>query len=355
MRGTSIQVEPALIPGATDWRLLTVELELELELELGRMSCLCGSSSAFGSLSKLGRGEGYICTAPGKPHWLCSACSYCPVGSRSVKCSRHHATAVPVGRLWDETRMRPAEMAAVPEVGGNLPELGDVRVTVDSTYRGSPVLKCTVTLPASRNEKQPWKQAALLRTILSLRGRREVRYAVLWPPDGVVQEAYMFPQPHPAWAPSLSGPASIGPVAGQDTVVSITKAEWWPAHRANKTFLGIDLDVVRAVLGSPCARKRWWFMAPFTPPPRIIPDGAKREPGQFLDLRPPSADKEEDAMSAAAAAFGPACRVARVKSKSKSRSKSRTNEGTEIRCVWCGERRSTLSEFRSLCAPDMGR
>ena len=316
------------------------------------MSCLCGSSSASGSLSKLGRGEGYICTAPGKPHWLCSACSYRPVGSRHVKCSRHHTTTVPVGRLWDETRMRPAEMVAVPGVGAGLPELGDVRVTVDSSYRGSPVLKCTVTLPSSRKKNQPWKQAALLRTRLSLGGRREVRYAVLWPPDGVVQEAYMFPQPHPGWASSLSASASIasiGPVAGENTVVSVLEAEWWPAHGENGSFLGIDLDLVAAVLGSPCARKRWWFLAPFTPPPRIIPDGAKHEPGQFLDLRPPGAEPPIDTVGAAAvAAFGPACRVARPKSISK------TSKGTEIRCVWCGERRATLSEFRSLCAPDMG-
>lgn len=299
-------------------------------------SCLCPPSD-----SKLAVEDGYICTEPGKAHWLCSGCVIRPRGSNAIRCRLHYASVIPVGRLWGETRLRPYAMAArVHPDECMLPNLA--LATVELVHRAARgAVECRVSFEDA-GDRAAWNRPAVLKlgVDVSGMGARCVNhlFAVVWPPEppSVTATAWMFPT-------STAGTGRLANMlpATEDAVMlpcSDPGPTWWPAHDADGRLLGIDSALIENVLGSDCARRRWWFACPLTPPPVRIPSrGCENDggAGRWTRLDP---GKDCDVPLYA---FPPAYETIIIRGE------------PVVKCLWCRETCSNKSAFRARCAPDL--
>ena len=237
-------------------------------------------------------------------------------------------------------------MAAVPGPGvATLPNihLADVKA-VHRAARGA--VECRVTFKCSSVRAQ-WQRPAVLKLAVDVsdafgpagEGLLNL-FAVVWPPEPpeTVATAWMFPS-----STAGTGRLAMALPPGQDAALQLwsgpTEAglEWWPAHDDDsKTFMGVDPGMMTHVLESSCARRRWWFACPLTPPPMRVPGRGGRYGGVGVRLDP-----------------GPKCPVPLYAFPPASESVTVRKQDL-IRCRWCGETFECEQAFRARCAPDLG-
>ena len=206
-------------------------------------ACRCSQTSRY-----LLNTRGYVC--PGhngfNAHWLCQQCT----GPR-MSCRQHpQATVVPVRSLWAETRFDPKRACTVPTDPIALPELNATDVVVHTAGAYGFTMRVL----------KPLKTTTVVK--LKLKGVAGYKYAVAWPTfDAVV---YLFPR--------ASFVASKQPLpTSKPTQIEVLSLKAWSAWTADATVLGLPPSYVQQIMTSSCARVRWWFIMPQTPPPLHVP------------------------------------------------------------------------------------
>lgn len=257
--------------------------------------------------------HGFVCAGRNGncAHWLCIQC--CRVHGNRATCPEHpHATVVPAQGLWGDTRFEPKAACAPPTnvLSLSTPTILD---SVSVRFAGNRGLRLTA---------KPASKAIVLK--LGLKGVRGHRYAVLWPGH---KDAWMFPRPVQQR------------VARADNPAVIVSAQCWSAwtqdathELAPKLLMGLNPNFVQLIMSSPCARARWWFLMPRTAPPLMTPPEAASMPG----------------VTNRALSLGPNCDA-----PLRPFSPCYTASASNLKCAWCGSRKTNKSEWLRDCAPDV--
>ena len=267
------------------------------------MSASCRCSPLTAKLDT----RGFVCAGHDglQAHWMCSQCT----GPRST-CPQHpRAVVVPVRGLWANTRFDPARACEPPAIPATSITIAVGNVVVLSA--GAYGLKVRM--------RNPPDQPTVLK--LTLAGIRGHRYAVTWPGHA---EAYMFPRPRHSASFRQS----------RDVPIAVCTAESWPAwSHGNTRLLGMRPDQVNAIMRSPCARIRWWFLMPCALPPLIVPPAAAMLRG----------------VETSSLSLGPRC-DAPLRPYSPALTNTTINAA---RCAWCQTTNGSKEEWLNKCAPDM--
>lgn len=273
-------------------------------------ACRCQTSGKSRDLET----HGFVCAGHNgnRAHWLCRNC----VGPRNTCLDHPGAAVVPVRGLWADTRFRPQDACAPP------------RLPLPTTTRIDSSGICVQHGGAKGylfHLKQPARQphAVIIKAALRTaeQSRRIIeRYAVVWPGH---PSAWMFPR--------LIDTAPAG--SQRQVAVEVMHAECWPAWTPDNKLLGLPPDLVGRIMGSACARTRWWFMMPRTDPPLTVPAKIRSNP------------------AAAAPDLGH-CDVPAQPYPAALETVRRQNGSAVVRCAWCKQVAATRTEWRLACAPD---
>jgi len=285
------------------------------------MACLCSPSD-----SKV-QTEGYVCSAYGgqHAHWLCSLCVSPSSLKGAIKCPLHRrATVLPVHHLHAITTLSPNALCRPPSTLTNeLPTLSTKDINVKTAgARGH-------TFELAFDAVQQLQEPALLQIYVNTPHRKRVLYAAVWPG---CQHGYTFPR----LIVKASDTETMPP---DNTVCPVVSASWTKAwNPTTKLMFGASLDTLASVMKSPCAQRRWWFLCPFAHPPLLIPPAAAA--AQKCNIQPLGD------CGVPIAPYNPALETCTITAPKGSTKRS------QVRCAWCKMERSSMSQWKSACAPE---